>query len=194
MSQILCDQRGADILAIHGQAPACPPVIALRGPVGAGRAGAGDNLQIDFVAAADDLTQPGGGTCSHCPLVVTLRVLAFLGRVKSYEPYGLAVPVNRTSVQDINILGGDRLGMHCRDGEANAPKGQQNQKAIKGRQSIKGWRTAYQRGTPGWPRRAVLQCRCAAVIGISAARPELPHVSVLVWLAEFEQPVSAAPQ
>src|SRR5262249_5012569 len=82
MRQILRDQHGANVLAIHGQAPAWPPVITLLGPFGAGRAGAGDHLQINLVSAEDDLAQPGGGACSQRPFGRTARALAFLGGIE----------------------------------------------------------------------------------------------------------------
>src|SRR5262249_8029831 len=84
---------------------------------GAGRAGASDHLQIDFVAAADHLAQPGGGACSQRPLACATRALALVRGIVAYKPNALALPVDRIAIEDINILGSDRLRMCRRHGE-----------------------------------------------------------------------------
>jgi hypothetical protein len=75
------------------------------GPFGAAWTRAGDDLQIDFVGAVDDLAQPGGGASSQCPFARTLRALAFFGGIKPEESDALALLVDHVAFKDINILG-----------------------------------------------------------------------------------------
>jgi hypothetical protein len=124
MRQILCNQHRADVLAINGQAPAWPPVVALLGPFGAAWTRAGDDLQIDFVGPADDLAQPGGGASSQCSFARTLRALAFFGGIEPDESDALALLVDHVAFKDINILGRNWLGIRRCYGEQQRDRAQ----------------------------------------------------------------------